>query len=122
MRTVDRVLGWLLILGGVGHSIGSLQAYRHDQMQLLWAWSASMLVWLLGAVNLLRAGRSGDSALAWICLIGNLAWLAASLRVGVLIGNIFDFRPMIFAVLTLGLCGFCVRTLRRAAPDRGRHS
>jgi hypothetical protein len=37
--------------------------------------------------------------------------IAASLRFAVLIGNLFDPRPLIFGVLTIGLCAFCVRTL-----------
>ncbi len=120
VRTLDRVLGWVLILGGIGHSLGSLQAYKADQVQLLWSLSASLLVWLLGAINLVRAGRHGDRALAWVCLAGNLAWLIAALRFGVLIGDVLDFRPLTFTVLTLGLSGFSVRSLTQAGPDQGR--
>jgi len=68
---------------------------------------------LLGGLNLLRAGRPGDSALAWFCLIADLCWIVASARFGVLVGNLFDFRPPIFIVITLGLCGFCMRTVAR---------
>ncbi len=120
MRTVDRVLGCLLILGGLGHALGSLQAYKADLVQLLWSLSASLLVWLLSAINLLRAGRTGDKPLTWICLVGNLAWMAASLRFGMLIGNVFDFRPITFVVLLLGLCGFCVQTLMPRMRDADR--
>ena len=120
MRTVDRVFGWLLILGGIGHTAGSLQGYRADPMMLLWALSASVLVWLLGAINLLRAGRSGDRALGWICLAGNLVWLLFDVRFGVLIGNVLDVRPLLFAVVVLVLSAFCVRMLMQGAQDRGR--
>ncbi len=111
MKVWDRVLGVLLILGGLGHTAGSLQAYKADQMMLLWSLSFSLFTFLLAGANLIRAGRQGDKALAWLCLAGGLCHIATSLRFGALIGNVFDFRPMIFIVITLGLCGMCVRTL-----------
>jgi hypothetical protein len=110
---LDRALGCLLLLGGVGHTLGSFQAYGKDPMMLLWSLCASIFVFLLGGLNLLRAGRPGDRALAWLCLVAGICWIVASLRFGSLIGNVFDFRPLIFVVITLGLCGFCVRTAMR---------
>ena len=111
MKVVDRILGVLLILGGLGHTAGSLQGYKSDQMMLLWSLCASLFIFLLAGANLVRAGRPRDAALAWLCLGGGLCHIATSLRFGMLIGNVFDFRPMIFIVITLGLCGMCVRTL-----------
>jgi hypothetical protein len=111
LKILDRVLSCLLILGGLGHTLGSFQAYKSDQMTLLWSLCASLFVFLLATLSLIRAGRPHDSALAWVCLVAGLCWIAASLRFAVLIGNLLDFRPLIFALLTLGLCAFCVRTL-----------
>jgi len=111
MKIVDRVLSGLLLLGGVGHTLGSFQAYKNEPMTLLWSLCASLFVFFFGGINLVRAGRSGDRTLAWLCLGAGLAWIAASLRFGVLIGNVLDPRPLIFALLTLGLCALCVRTL-----------
>jgi hypothetical protein len=111
LKALDRILSVLLILGGMGHTFGSLQAYKSDQMTLLWSLSASLFIFLLGAVNLVRAGRDRDAALAWVCLVAGLCHIASSLRFGFLIGNIFDFRPLIFVVITLGLCAMCVRSL-----------
>ncbi len=111
MKVLDRVLSVLLILGGVGHTLGSFQAYKNDQMTLLWSLSASLFIFLLGALNLVRAGRDRDVALAWLCLAGGLCHIVSSLRFGFLIGNFFDFRPLIFVIITLGLCAMCVRTL-----------
>ncbi len=111
MKTLDRVLGCLLILGGLGHTLGSLRVYQGDPMTLLWSLCASLFVFLLGALNLIRAGRPEDTTLAWLCLAAGLCWIVVSVRFGALIGNIFDVRPMIFIVLTLGLCALCVRTL-----------
>jgi hypothetical protein len=111
LKILDRILSCLLILGGMGHTIGSLQFYKSDQITLLWSLCASLFVFLFAAVSLIRAGRPQDTALAWVCLVAGLCWIAASLRFGVLIGNLLDFRPLIFGLLTLGLCAFCVRTL-----------
>ena len=105
MKILDRILSCLLILGGIGHTLGSLLGYKNDQMTLLWSF------FLFAALSLIRAGRPHDTALAWVCLVAGLCWIAASLRFGVLIGNLLDFRPLIFVVLSLGLCAFCVRTL-----------
>jgi hypothetical protein len=111
LKILDRVLSCLLILGGVGHTLGSLQAYKSDQMTLLWSLCASLFVFLFGALSLVRAGRPQDATLAWLCLVAGLGWIAGSLRFGALIGNVFDFRSLVFVVVTLGLCAMCVRTL-----------
>jgi hypothetical protein len=111
LKILDRTLGCLLILGGIGHTLGSLQTYSSDQMTLLWSLSASLFIFLFAALSLLRAGRPQDTALAWLCLAAGLCFIVTNFRFGVLIGNLFDFRPMIFIVVTLGLCAMCVRTL-----------
>ena len=111
MKILDRVLGSILILGGVGHTFGSLQFYKHDQLTLLWSLSFSLFIFLLGTLNLVRAGRPKDTTLAWICLVAGLCHIAATLRFGVLIGNPFDFRVVFFIVVALGLCAMSVRTI-----------
>jgi hypothetical protein len=113
MIALDRILSILLILGGIGHTLGSIHAYKDEPMTLLWSLCASLFVFTLAAVNLIRAGRPADKPLAWTGLLAGLCWIVASLRFGALIGHLFDPRPMIFAVITLGLCIFCVRTLSR---------
>lgn len=114
MRGADRTLSILLILGGVGHSFGSYLAYKLNQMELLWALCASLFLFLLGAINLLRASRPTDPALAWICLGALLAWIPAMVRFGQLAGNLLDIHAVFFMLLTLGLCGFSLRTIRIA--------
>jgi hypothetical protein len=113
MKTLDRVLGCILILGGVGHTFGSLQFYRHEQLTLLWALSFSLFIFLLGALNLVRAGRPADTTLAWICLVAGLCHIVATLRFGVLISNLFDFRVVLFILVTVGLCAMSLRTIVR---------
>jgi uncharacterized BrkB/YihY/UPF0761 family membrane protein len=111
LKILDRLLSCLLILGGIGHTLGSLRFYKSDQMTLLWSLCASLFVFLFAALSLIRAGRPQDTTLAWVCLVAGLCWIAASVRFGVLIGNFFDLRPLVFSILTLCLCAMCVRTL-----------
>lgn len=111
MVWLDRALSILLILGGVGHSIGSVLNFSNNQMMLLWALCASLFVFLLGAINLLRTRRPGDRPLAWLCLAGGICWIAGAIRFAVLVGNLLDVHAVIFIVITLGLCVFSGRSL-----------
>lgn len=113
MKAIDRTFGFLLGVGGVLHGVGSWGAYHAQPMALLWALSASFAVLLLAAVNLLRTGRLGDRALAWVSFAGCLIWIGFVVRFGILIGNVFDFRPLIHLLLTMVLAGFSLRTALR---------
>ena len=114
MKALDRVFGCLLFLGGIGHGLGSYQAYKNQPMALLWALSASFALWLLAAVNLLRAGRTADRALGWISFAGCIVWIAFVLWFGTLIGNFLDFRPLVNLIITLALAGFSLRSALRS--------
>jgi hypothetical protein len=113
MRGVDRLFAVLLMLGAVGHTFGSFKTYGSEPKTLLWSLCASVLCVLLGAINLLRVARPGDVALAWICVGGMLCWLAVTLTFGHLIGNLFDFRIVIFTVISVGLILFGLRSALR---------
>ena len=110
MKIADRICGWILLLGAVGHSMGSLQAYGHRPELLLWAEGATLMLLLLGALNLLRVGRPGDHALAWVSFAGCIGWLIAVMAFGKLIGNYLDFRFLTQGIVTLALAGFSLRT------------
>lgn len=109
-KALDQALSVLLMLGAVGHTFGSFKTYGAQPIVLLWALSASVLCVLLGAINLLRANRPQDSALAWICVGGLLCWLATTVTFGRLIGNLLDLRIVIFAVISVGLLAFAARS------------
>jgi len=113
-RNVDRAFAVLLLLGAVGHTFGSFKVYGSQPIVLLWALSATLLCVFLGAVNLLRVNRPADSALAWICVAGMVGWLAVTIEFGRLIGNLFDFRIVIFAVISVVLILFGVRCAVRS--------
>jgi len=109
LRIVDKAMAVLLALGAVGHTLGSIKAFGDQPVQLLWALSASALIILVGAVNLLRTSRHGDRTLAWLAAFGSLSWLVASMAFGVVINNLIDLRVVIFALLSGGLLAASVR-------------
>ncbi|HLH36617.1 MAG TPA: hypothetical protein VKX41_18240 [Alloacidobacterium sp.] len=116
MKTIDPIFGWLLFLGGIGHGLGSIRAYGHNQETLLWALCATLAVWLLAALNLLRAGRPADHTLAWVSFAGCLGWFVAAVAFGRLVGML-DFRALINLILALALAIFSLRTaLGKARP------
>lgn len=116
MRTIDRLLAVLLLLGAVGHTFGSIHSYSRQPLVLLWALCASVLVALLGALQLLRAARPADRPLAWIATAGTACWLAAAIAFGVLIRDPLDPRVITFIIICAGLIAFSLQTaLRRAA-------
>jgi hypothetical protein len=120
MKILDRIFAVVLILGGVGHGFGSYLGYRHEPVTLLWALNATVLSFLVAAVNLLRSGRTNDRPLAWIAFSGSLACAAFALTFGMLIGNVFDFRPLIHAVTTLALAAFSLKAALTPSPNHGR--
>jgi len=112
MKWIDRALSCLLILGGIGHTFGVLGFYK-DPHTLFWALTASVLIFLLAAINLLRTWRPGDRGLATITACASAAYLVVTLRFGQLIGNVADFRVILFGVISAGLTLFSLRDAMR---------
>jgi len=120
VRTVDYGLAWLLVLGGLGHAMGSWTGYRHSPETLLWALSGSLAALLLAALNILRVGRPRDRPLAWVCFGGCLGHIGVALGFGTVIGNIFDPRVLINAIDAAALAALSLRTVAqtsRATPS-----
>jgi hypothetical protein len=109
MRIVDRIFGWLLIVGSSLHALGSIKAYRDIPLTLLWALSATFAGWLLAGLNLLRAGRPNDAALGWVSFAGCLGQLVLVISFGILIGNVFDFRVLVHFVIASVLAVMSLR-------------
>jgi uncharacterized membrane protein YjjB (DUF3815 family) len=114
MRTVDRVFGWLLVVGSLLHSGGSVAAYRNTPVTLVWALSGTLAGLLVAGLNLLRVGRPNDRALAWMSFAGCLGWLAVDLAFGKVFGNVFDPRVLTHAINATVLAAMSLRTLARA--------
>jgi len=111
---IDRGLSCLLILGGIGHTFGVISFYE-DVITLFWALTASVLIFLLAAINLLRSWRPADRALAIVTTCGSAAYLVITLEFGRLIGSVLDPRVILFSVISLGLIGFGLRDAMRRA-------
>jgi hypothetical protein len=110
MKIVDRIFAWILILGGLLHGVGSYIGYKHQPMTMLWSLCATLLTLLIAAINLLRVERPSDRPLAWISFAGSLSWAVAAFSAGLLIGNIFDPRPLMHWISALVLAGFSLKT------------
>jgi uncharacterized membrane protein len=108
LKWIDRGLSCLLILGGIGHTFGVIGFYR-DPHTLFWSLTASILIFLLAALNLLRTWRPNDRTLAAIAACGTAAYFIDTLCFGRLIGDLTDFRVILFGVISLGLTGFSLR-------------
>jgi len=117
VRWIDRGLSALLILGGVGHTFGVLNFYTNPDT-LFWSLTDSVLIGLIAAINLLRTWRPGDRALALVAALGSAANLVIAFAFGRLIGDMADFRVLLFGALSLGLLGFGLRDAMRSAAPR----
>ena len=113
MKWIDRGLSFLLILGGIGHTFGVLSFYSNPHT-LFWSLTASLLIFLLAAINLLRTWRPADRTLAIIASCASATYLVFTFRFGQLIGDLTDFRVILFGVLTAGLTVFGLRQAMRA--------
>ena len=110
MKTLDRVFGWLLVLGALLHSAGSVVALRNNPGVLVWALSGSLAAMLVAALNLMRVNRPADRTLAWVSAAGSIAWTLVAIGFGASIGNVLDPRAMYHAIAGIVLAAFSVRT------------
>jgi hypothetical protein len=117
MGTIDRLFGWLLVLGAALHALGSVTGYGTQPELLVWSLSGTLAALLLAVLNLMRAGRPTDRTLALVCLVGSIAWVAVALGFGAAIGDVLDPRALIHAVNAGVLAVFSIRTLLAS----GRH-
>lgn len=114
MKIMDRVFGYLLILGALGHTIGTIIWLRPMSQLFIWSLGAALAAFVLGALNVLRAGRPGDRAVAAIAVIGTFAWMLVALAFGISIHHVLDPRPFSHIVISLVLVIFGVRSLTLA--------
>src|ERR1700759_4841184 len=119
VRTVDRILCALLLLGAVGHTMGLLPFYRGQPHPLFWALGGTLFLLLLAAINVLRGLNPGNRGIAWVAVIASAAQIGNAIGFGMLIGNVFDFRVILFALICLGLVLIGLRDALSADVTRG---
>ena len=111
MKIVDLIFGWLLVVGSLLHAVGSFAAYKNMPAKLLlWSLSGTLAGLLLASLNLLRAVRPGDSALAWVSFSGCLGWIVMALSFGKVSGNVLDIRALTHAINAAVLAAMSLRT------------
>ena len=110
---LDKALAALLVLGTLGHTIGSFQFYQGQPHALFWALCTSVLIVVVAAMNRLRADRPLDTGLAWVTAVTTLAYAGVSVGFGFLIGNPMDWRALAFGAVSLALCFLSLRTALR---------
>ena len=111
MRYLDKGLAILLVINATGHTLGVLRYYHGQPDALFWSLTATVLILLLAAINLLRAARPGDRALAWITTGANGAYAVVVAAFGLyLVHNPFDPRAVVLTLVSLGLMAFSLRT------------
>jgi hypothetical protein len=94
MKTVNIALGSLMILGSCGHTVGTFLGYPIMSQIFVWSLGTSLAGALLGALNILRAGRLHDTALAAITAVGTAGFALLALAFGKSIANPADPRAM----------------------------
>ena len=112
MKTADRVFGWLMILGTCLHTVGTISLTKFMSDVFVWSLGASIAGFLLGALNLVRAGRPADKTLAYITVVGTFLWAMLAVTFGVSIGNVFDPRVITNVIISAALVFFCIRSIR----------
>jgi hypothetical protein len=117
MKTLDRLFGWLLVLGAILHSGGSFVALRGNPGVLVWALAGSLAALLVAALNLLRVNRPGDRSLARVAAAGSIAWTLVAIGFGASVGNVFDPRALYHTIAGAVLAAFSIRTATARRPD-----
>ena len=118
MKIIDRIFALILALGGLLHGVGSFHMYKNQPMTMLWSLCAALLTLLIAAINLLRVERPSDQPLAWISFAGSLSWAVAAFAAGLLVGNVFDPRPLMHWLSALALAAFSLKTALSAPEAR----
>lgn len=117
LKITDRICGWLLVLATCGHVAGTFVAYAAMSSIFVWSLGSALAGLLLGALNIVRAGRPHDQTLAVIATLGTACWALVAFGYGKSVGNVLDPRPLTRMVIATALVFFGVRTLRGGSAE-----
>jgi hypothetical protein len=110
MSVVDRIFGWLLVLGAILHAIGSYIAVRNKPDVLVWAQAGTLAALMIASLNLMRVGRPADRTLAWVSAAGSIGWTLVAISVGAIVGNFLDPNVMYHIIVGVALTAFSLRS------------
>jgi hypothetical protein len=113
LKIIDRGLGILLLIGAGAHTVGSVKLYRNNLTELWLALCVTLLIVLLGTLNLVRSQRGVDHVFARITVAATASWLGAAVALGSITGNFLDPRVIINIVVCIGLIIFGLRSALR---------
>ncbi|SDE67777.1 hypothetical protein SAMN05444167_0116 [Terriglobus roseus] len=112
MRTLDRILGWVLVGCSLALFVLLHRSYSGTAEPLVL--STTLCGLLLGSMNLMRAERPHDRTLAKVCVAGN-AFFAVLL--GALARATENLPlPLTLAAVCVALLLLSMRTRRRSRP------
>lgn len=114
LKTIDRVFGVLLVLASLGHTLGTLKLLPAWSGMWVWSLGAALAGLMLGALNIVRANRPGDTTISVITTVGTVCWVLTALAFGKSIGNLLDPRVVGHVAISSVLVVFGLLTLTRA--------
>ncbi len=117
MRTLDTVLGWLLIAFGVAHISLTRRVHPNIGINAIWFASGGLLLITIGALNLLRVAYSSVAKGVYVVsVIANVVLLLLML----FIANTLPMRsnPQVLVGLILAVLLTAFSLLRRASRIR----
>jgi hypothetical protein len=114
MRLFDRTIGVLLLLSVVLHCVGTFYFFPLLSPIFVQSLGSGVAGFLIGGLNLVRAGRPNDRTVGLFATIGAAAWLAIAVLFNLSLGNILDPRGSVHALLALILVFLGIRTLMQA--------
>ena len=103
MNNFEYALCGLLALGGLGHLFGTLTGYPAGSEVFVWSLSATGFVFLIVFLQVLRINRPQDSAIRTGVSIATAAWVVLALAFGAAVGDIFDPRGLMHAIVSAAL-------------------
>src|SRR5262249_2634004 len=110
LRLVDRIAGWLLLIGALLHGYGSYRAYPSLSSNLVWALSGSVAALHSGRHQSL-AGQSPGRSAAGLDLFGRLPAMGwRRVAFAATLPNPVDPRPLYHLIVTMVLVVFSLRT------------
>jgi hypothetical protein len=117
LKNIDRIFGVLLVLASLGHTFGTLTLVPAWGGIWVWSLGAALAGLLLGALNIVRASRPGDTTIAILTTAGTFCWILVALAFGKSIGHLLDPRVMGHVVISSVLVIFGLITLSRVSAS-----
>lgn len=119
MRTLDIIVGWLLIAFGVTHAALTRKVHPNLDIEAVWFASGGLLMIAVGALNLLRAAyASVAKGIRIVSVMANLVFLLLILWIATLLPMRSNPQVLVGLILALLLTAFSL--VRRGGQTQAR--